>query len=184
MSTRLALSRPQRVIRLMQPTDLAAVMQVQAACYATGLHEAAAVIAARLAVSPQTAWVFEDAQGIGGYLVAYRSEIGAVAPFDQVFVPVEQGACLYVHDVAVSPRLAGQRVAQQVLAQAQCAAMAQGMCGSGLVSVQGSQAFWQRLGYQVLSPLHMRLDARTALQSYGVGAVYMTQIWGCDNTVL
>jgi hypothetical protein len=31
----------------------------------------------------------------------------------------------------------------------------------------------------VLSPLHMRLDARTALQSYGMDAVYMTQTWGC-----
>jgi predicted N-acetyltransferase YhbS len=183
MSTLLALSRPQRVIRLMQPTDLAAVMQVQAACYATGLHEAATVVAARLAASPQTAWVVEDAQGIGAYLVAYRSEIGVITPFDQVFVPVEQGACLYVHDLAVSPHLAGQRVAQQVLAQAQCAAMAQGMCGSGLVSVQGSQGFWQRLGYEVLSPLHMCFDAQTALQSYGVDAVYMTQKWRCDHTV-
>lgn len=160
-------------IRAMQPTDVAAVVAVQAECYAPFFHEAAAVIATRLVQSPQTAWVAHDAEGVKAYLVAYRSTLGSVTPLNDDFAPDHQGECLYVHDLAVSPRLAGQGVSGQLLACAFDWARQHGLTQSGLVSVQQSQGFWQRLGYQAVS-----VQSDTAMQAlgcYGEGACYMAQ---------
>ena len=58
---------------------------------------------------------------------------------------------------------------QPVWAQAR----AEGLRHSALVSVQGSQAYWQRQGYA----LHPLQDAtqQARLASYGEGAVYMAR---------
>jgi predicted N-acetyltransferase YhbS len=80
---------------------------------------------------------------------------------------------LYLHDMAVLPGMAGQGLAQRLLQHLWDQATAQGLRHSALVSVQGSQRYWERHGYavqQLAQPLQQQ-----RLASYGDGAVYMTR---------
>ena len=52
--------------------------------------------------------------------------------------------------------------------------MALGLAASALVSVQGSQDFWARLGYQVQTLGDPGQQQRLA--SYGAGACYMVRV--------
>ena len=71
------------------------------------------------------------------------------------------------------PAHAGQGLAHALLQPVWAQARAEGLRHSALVSVQGSQAYWQRQGYA----LHPLQDAaqQARLASYGEGAVYMAR---------
>ena len=75
--------------------------------------------------------------------------------------------------MAVLPAHAGQGLAHALLQPLWAQARAEGLRHSALVSVQGSQAYWQRQGYA----LHPLQDAaqQARLASYGEGAVYMAR---------
>ena len=160
-------------LRAMQERDIPAVLAIQEESYAAGLLEDEAVIRARLAASPQLAWVAEDAHGVCGYLFAYRSRLGKVTPLDGAFRPDAEADCLYLHDLAVARRAAGRGIGpalvQHNLQQARTARLRY----SALVSVQDSAGFWSRLGYRA----HAGLDADQAdnLASYRIPALYMVR---------
>jgi GNAT superfamily N-acetyltransferase len=73
----------------------------------------------------------------------------------------------------VLPSHAGQGLARALLERMWAKGRARGLRRSALVSVQDSQAYWERQGYDA-RPLH---DAgqRSLLASYGAGAVYMVR---------
>lgn len=164
------------VIRItpMHTCDVEAVFAVQVACYQSDFHESMAVIATRLAQSPQTAWLAWMGDQVVGYLVAYKSVFGKVSPLGAGFEIAAQPTCLYLHDLAITPRAAGRGVAAQLIGHALQSARAQGLQGSALVSVQDSQAFWQKYGYQ---PCRVDALQQQHLATYGVGVCYMTQQW-------
>jgi ribosomal protein S18 acetylase RimI-like enzyme len=107
------------------------------------------------------------------YLAAYRSVRGKVTPLHGDFETVAQPDTLYLHDMAVWPQCAGQGLARALLQPLWNRARSGGLRHTALVSVQGSQAYWERHGYTV-QPL---ADAaqRERLASYGDGAVYMAR---------
>ncbi len=73
--------------------------------------------------------------------------------------------------MAVLPTLAGRGVARVLLQSLWQHASAQGLQHAALVSVQGSQGYWERHGFALCSP---HGDAqRQHLASYGTAAVYM-----------
>ena len=74
---------------------------------------------------------------------------------------------------AVLPAHAGQGLALALLQPLWAQARAEGLRHSALVSVQGSQAYWQRQGY-VLHPLPGAAQ-QARLASYGGAAVYMVR---------
>ena len=75
--------------------------------------------------------------------------------------------------MAVLPQLAGRGLALALLAPLHAQALARGLQHAALVSVQGSQAYWERQGYAVQPLKHATQRARLA--GYGAGAVYMAQ---------
>ena len=78
-----------------------------------------------------------------------------------------------LHDLAVAPQAAGQGLAQRLVSHLWARAAEERLSHSALVSVQGSQPFWERLGYRVQAlddPAQQR-----HLDSYGPGACYMAQ---------
>lgn len=158
----------------MHAHDVAAVFAVQVACYQSDFHESMAVIAERWGQSPQTAWLAWLGDQVVGYLVAYQSVFGKVSPLGAGFEVAVQPTCLYLHDVAVDPRAAGRGVAAQLIGHALQFARTQGLQGSALVSVQDSQAFWQKYGYQ---PCMVDGLQQQHLATYGEGVGYMTQQW-------
>ena len=150
---------------------LAAVQQV---CYGAALVEPTAVFAQRLHSPANASWaVVTRAQPtqVLAYLAAYQSQRGKVTPLHGDFAPVATPDTLYLHDMAVLPQHHGQGLARALLAQLLHSARQRGLRHSALVSVQDSQAYWQRQGYAVHA-----LDCATQRQhlaSYGVDALYM-----------
>ncbi len=170
-------------LRPLRPADVPGLLAVQRACYGDGLIEGEAVFARRLASAAQCSLALVEADGpapqLVAYLAAYRSRRGAVTPFEGDFHGTPQADvfpqadALYLHDLAVAPAWAGRGLAQALLAAAWQRARAEGLRHSALVSVQGTQAFWERQGYAA-QPLADAAQQRH-LDSYGAGAVYMVR---------
>ena len=161
--------------RLMREDDLAMVMAVQLEAYGPGFIEAPAVLAQRLALAPDTAWVAIDDGKVCAYLVACPSRRGQVTSLGEHFCLPETPDCLYLHDLAVSGGVAGRGVGQALVSRAHAYAADAGLEHSALVSVQSSSVFWARLGYtDKMAPG----DEMAKLDSYPGGAVYMSRCAG------
>ena len=161
------------VVRPLALCDLADLLAVQLACYGEGFVESGEVFASRLASPANCSLVLEQAGVVCAYLAAYRSVRGKVTPLHGDFEATAQPDTLYLHDMAVLPAHAGQGLAPALLQPLWAQARAEGLRHSALVSVQGSQAYWQRQGYA----LHPLQDAaqQARLASYGGAAVYMVR---------
>lgn len=159
--------------RALTVDDLPGLLAVQHACYGEGFIEGAEVFARRLANPAQCSLVLKDGGRVCAYLAAYDSVLGKVTPLHGDFEPVQQPDTLYLHDMAVLPQLAGRGLARALLDPLWRQAQARGLRQSALVSVQGSQGFWERHGYAA-QPLHDAAQ-RQRLAAYGAGAVYMVR---------
>ena len=96
---------------------------------------------------------------------------GKVTPLHGDFEATPHPDTLYLHDMAVLPALAGRGLARVLLQSLWQHASAQGLQHAALVSVQGSQGYWERHGFALCSP-HGDTQ-RQHLASYGTAAVYM-----------
>ena len=164
------------MIRALALQDLPALLAVQRACYGDGYIEGAEVFARRLASPANCSLAVERAGRLVGYLAAYRSRLGKLTPLNGGFDTVAQPDTLYLHDLAVAPQAAGQGLAQRLVSHLWARAAEERLSHSALVSVQGSQPFWERLGYRVQAlddPAQQR-----HLDSYGAGACYMAKTLG------
>lgn len=161
------------VVRPLALSDLADLLDVQLACYGEGFVESGDVFARRLASPANCSLVLERGGVICAYLAAYRSVPGKVTPLHGDFEAVAQPDTLYLHDMAVLPANAGQGLARALLQPLWAQAASQGLRHSALVSVQGSQAYWERQGY-AQQPLEDATQ-RARLTSYGESAVYMVR---------
>ena len=149
------------------------LMQVQLACYGADFMESAALYAARLASPVQCSLVIVQGSEVLAYLAAYRSVLGKVTPLHGDFTCEALAETLYLHDMAVAPDRAGEGLASALLQAMLQQAQADGLHYSALVSVMGSQPYWQRKGYAPLMP--WSAQHREALRSYGDDAQYMAQ---------
>ena len=153
----------------MAEADLDAVLAVQAACYPPAMQEAADVVRGRLCASADTVLVARDADGICAYLFAYPSRLGKVTPLGGGFALPLEPDTLYLHDLAVAPRAAGQGLARRLVARLLSHAAVRGLAHSALVSVQDSRRFWESAGYARAPG-----DA-DALATYPPDALYMAR---------
>ncbi|QIL71071.1 GNAT family N-acetyltransferase [Diaphorobacter sp. HDW4B] len=157
--------------RPLQLDDLPGLLQVQRACYGDEYVEGAEVFARRIASTVNCSLVLEREGVVCAYLAAYRSRAGKVTPLHGDFEAISAPDTLYLHDMAVHPDFAGQGLAHALLQHMRDLAKHAALPFSGLVSVQGSQAYWARQGYE----LHELRDPQqqASLASYGEDAVYM-----------
>jgi len=165
------MSPDRHTLRALLAADLPALMALQALAYGAGFVEPRAIMAQRLAVTPDTVWGQFDASGaMCAYLLAYRSVPGAVTPLHQRFDPALRPTALYLHDLAVHPSAKGQGLGPRLVVAALALARAEGLSGLGLVAVQGSQPFWQRQGF---APGRPDAASQASLASYGEEAAYL-----------
>lgn len=160
-------------IRPVQPEDLDAILQVQAACYPPAMQETAGVVLDRMRVARATCVLAEDEGGVCGYLFAYPSRMGRVTPLGDVFRPAPDADTLYLHDLALAPRAHGRGLARALVHHLLDQARQGGMAWSALVSVQDTARFWNALGFDAAGDHGP--DARAALASYPGTAHYMTK---------
>lgn len=155
--------------------DIDSLLHVQTVCYGDSFQESPAVFARRLACPHQCSiGVVRPGQtALLAYLAAYWSNPGKITPLDGDFsAPAPGPRVLYLHDMSVLPELSGQGVARHLVQHLFAAARQRGVQQAALVSVQGSQTYWERQGFSV-KPV---LDAQQSmhLETYGPGATYMT----------
>jgi GNAT superfamily N-acetyltransferase len=153
----------------MRESDLDAVLAVQSACYPPAMQEAADVVLNRMRASPDTVLVARAGDGVSGYLFAYPSRRGKVTPLGGAFALPADADTLYLHDLAVAPRAAGQGIARRLVARLLEHGAGRGLAHAALVSVQDSRRFWESLGY-ASTPV-----GDGALAGYPPGALYMTR---------
>ena len=153
--------------------DLPGLQAVQRQCYGADLVEGTDVFARRLAHPANCSAVIAQDGQVRAYLVAYRSCWGQVTPLQGDFSDHPTPDTLYLHDLAVGPQWAGQGYGQALRQWLWSQASGRGLRWSALVSVQDTQAYWQRQGYRP-QPLSDATQ-RQRLGSYGPGAVYMGQ---------
>lgn len=156
-------------IRPMQPSDLDAILRVQAACYPPPMQEPAAVVLARLQSASTTCAVACDADGVCGYLFAYPSRLGLVTDLGAPFDIAPDANTVYLHDLSVGPRGLGRGLARRLVEHVLDLARAQGLAHSALVSVQDSARFWEALGYRAMA------TDDAGLLTYPAGALYMVR---------
>jgi GNAT superfamily N-acetyltransferase len=153
----------------MHESDLDAVLAVQAACYPPAMQEAADVVLGRMRASPDTVLVARAGAGVEGYLFAYPARRGKVTPLGGAFALPPDADTLYLHDLAVAPRVAGQGVARRLVGRVLAHGAGRGLAWSALVSVQDSRRFWESMGYACVP-----IGAGT-LAGYPPDALYMTR---------
>lgn len=158
-------------LRPLRDTDLDAVLAIQAACYPPAMQEAAPVVRARIRAAGDTSFVAERGGQVCAYVFAYRSTRGAVTPLDAHFEVAADGDTLYIHDLSVAPEAAGRGLARRLVEHLRGLARAAGLGHCALVSVQSTQAFWERLGMREAACGGE--PARLALASYPPVARYM-----------
>lgn len=173
MNTLAAMHSPPPVVRPLTVSDLPGLLAVQLACYGEGFVESGEVFARRLASPAHCSLVLERAGVVCAYLAAYRSVWGKVTPLHGDFESTPHADTLYLHDLAVRPDCAGQGFARALLEPMWSKAAKEGLEHTALVSVQGSEAYWQRHGYAA-QPLADAVQ-RARLAGYGDGAVYMVR---------
>ena len=158
--------------RPMLPSDLDAVLRIQAACYPPAMQEPGAIVLSRMTAACGTCLVCcddDDDAGVCGYLFAYPSRRGLVTDLGAPFSPAPDADTLYLHDLALDARAQGRGVARALVDDALRLARTMGLGHSALVSVQDSTRFWHALGYR------MTATQDAGLLTYPPGAVYMVR---------
>lgn len=133
--------------------------------------ESEAVLAERQALAPSWCHVFGDKDGLAGYFLAHPWRLGAPPALDtHLGTLFPDPDTLYVHDLALLPRIRGTGVAGVIVRHT--IAQAHGFPAVSLVAVNGTVPFWTRFGF-IAEQVHARF-AKT-LASYGPETRFMVR---------
>lgn len=162
-------------IRPLDHRDVDQLLHLQTMCYGDDFQESRTAFAQRLGCAHHCSVGVASTAGaaLQAYLAAYWSNPGKITPLDGHFTaPAAGEQVLYLHDISVLPALSGQGLARHLVRHGMQQARQRGLRQATLVSVQGSQSYWERQGFSV----YPVMDAQQYLhlQTYGEGAVYMT----------
>lgn len=155
----------------MTDADIPAVLEIQSACYTELTPESDQSFRAKLGASPATCLAASLDGDVVGYLVSlpWRRSSPPALDSRECRLPLDPD-CLYLHDLAVAPR-ARSTGTGRALVDAFLAQLGESTFGCAcLIAVQGSEPYWKRRGFRVVSP-SAALAAK--LSTYGNHAVYM-----------
>lgn len=162
--------------RLMQPSDLHAVLRIQSQCYPNAYLESTEAFASKLAGANACSWVTspsgQPTSTAQAYLVCLPVDPATFPALNaEAWQAPRAATMLYLHDLAVSPELRGSGAATALIECAVNRARALGLHELVLIAVQGSTPFWCRHGFEVHAPEHASL--RIKLASFGSDATFM-----------
>lgn len=159
--------------RSLYPADLPDLDLIQTHCYSASMLESADVFDSRLRTAPDWIWGIQDGEGLCAYLFTYPVHQGHLSPLNSGFHPAPDGDTLYLHDLAIHPRVRGHGLAHRLIRHAWDHARSAGLRHSALISVQDSERFWTAQGYRTCTDLNDHQHA--CLASYEQPARYMTR---------
>lgn len=149
--------------------DIEVIYGIQ--CIAHADHpEAREVLLERLELCPSGCFVLERHGVVSGYVLSHPWRRFSPPPIDTKLgaIPAEADVW-YLHDLALLPGTRGSGAGAKVSKLLADLARQTGYRTVALVSVNGSQGFWERQGFSVRR--HDALAARLA--GYGSAAIYM-----------
>lgn len=160
--------------RRMTGADLSAVDTIAAAVH-PGLFERPEVLAEKLLLYPDGAWLCESGGTACGYLLSHPWPAQTVPPLDAPLgaIPPDVGT-YYLHDLALLPAARGLGAAGAIVRTALAHAAAAGFRTASLVAVNDSRAFWELRGFAVAEVP----DLAAKLAAYEPDACYMTRNLG------
>jgi GNAT superfamily N-acetyltransferase len=140
------------------------------------MQEPAAVVLARLRAAPATTLVAVDAAGVCAYVFAYPSRLGRVTALHDSFVPAPDADTLYIHDLAVDPRVHGRGLGRRLAQALFDGARRRGLRHSALVAVLEARPFWESLGFVAAPAGEKAEEGKRLLASYPGQALYMHRL--------
>lgn len=165
------------LLRPLNAHDVDSLLSVQTICYGNDFLESRDVFAQRLGCTYHCSIgvVRMGESTLQAYLAAYWSNPGKITPLDGHFTePADGEQVLYLHDMSVLPQLKGQGIARYLVQFQMEQARQRGLRQAALVSVQDSQAYWERQGFSVCPVIDAQQSIN--LKTYGDGALYMTTL--------
>ncbi|WP_210405323.1 GNAT family N-acetyltransferase [Limnobaculum zhutongyuii] len=160
-------------IRSMNPSDLDAILDIQASVYSSDILESPEFFENRLELSAETCWVAATPDRLLGYLISYPWIRTFPPSLDGMLnnLPVEADSW-FVHDCAISPLAQGLGVGKTLFTSAKENALEQGFQHTSLVSLAQANSYWRSQGYL---PVDQTPQLSEKLAAYGENACYMYQ---------
>lgn len=130
------------------------------------------VLVERQALYPHGCHVLVEGDALIGYALTHPWRFGEPPPLNSLLGRIPGDATTYyIHDVALLSQARGKGYAAQAGALLATHARAIGFANISLVAVNRSQAFWEKLGFEVRTVPGLQ----TKLSSYGADAVMMVR---------
>ncbi len=147
--------------RVLAPSDLPEVLRVQRNAYHEGLLEPSETFTKKLSLFPQGALGCFDDGALLAYIFCHPWVLGEIVPLraESLELP-EQPTCMYIHDLAVDQYSRGRGLAARLVNEVFELARAMRLPACTLVSVQGSERFWETLGFTCSRELEYLPDIR------------------------
>jgi ribosomal protein S18 acetylase RimI-like enzyme len=157
--------------RPMRGSDLGDVCDIAARVH-VAYPESAEVFAERLRLYPRGCFVLGDGAALVGYGISHPWHFRDPPALDTPLGSMpSQPDTYYIHDIALLPSHRGRGGAEQLCGILVAQAVALGLRTVSLIAVNGSAAFWERLGFRIDAAAG--LDARLA--SYDDDARFMVR---------
>jgi ribosomal protein S18 acetylase RimI-like enzyme len=128
------------------------VLRLQKTAYAADFLEDADSFLAKIVASPSTSFGAWRGDAMVGYLIALPLMIDEGLDLNTSnvpTVPISEARVMYIHDLAVQPEARSLGVADHLLQRLEDEVRGSVISQWHLVSVQGSQGFWEKRGFEV-----------------------------------
>lgn len=155
----------------MRDTDLQTVCDIAEVVHPSH-PEDAAVFTERLTLYPQGCHVFKSDGVLGGYVLSHPWTDAPPALNTLLHALPAAPMTYYIHDIALLPAARGGGTGAAIVRHLIGHARQRGLSSVALVAVNGSEAFWQKHGFQ---PAHNE-DIAAKVRSYGADARSMRLI--------
>jgi GNAT superfamily N-acetyltransferase len=157
--------------RAMTTNDLDGVVEVAAIAFPEHFEDRSC-FENRLAIWPQGCRALSDHTGVAGYFFAYPWVTDGAPALNTVIPGIPPDAdMLYLHDLALHPRVRGRGASRSAMERVLDLARAGGWQTIALIAVNDATRFWQGHGFAVRETPELVKK----LLSYGAGAHYMTR---------
>ncbi|MEO6239137.1 MAG: GNAT family N-acetyltransferase [Vicinamibacterales bacterium] len=138
--------------RQLTPSDMTDITRLEADLYVPALRISDASFRQLLALFADGALGVFDDGNLCGFVFALPLRSGTVLDLD---APLEQlpsdADALYIHNLGVAPAHRGRGLADELIAAAFAVARSRRLRVCELVSVHGSEPFWERYGFERLA---------------------------------
>ena len=129
--------------RPITPKDYAAVNAIGTAEYPRNYYECDNSFESKISGYPHGCSV-ADLDGIVGYVISFPYVLGRPFPLGEIYSPVDNPDCYYIHDLCVLKEFRGKGIAKQLAK----VALNNTWAAVALVSVVSNIKFWEKLGFR------------------------------------